>query len=102
MTLNRKDPLREHRVPGRGEVRHRHLGSEHRDQQVANWLLRLDSVSETITLTREAFANEEQLARTLAHERFHVVEQLRRGITYPSEYDAFSKWERAAQEFEDA
>ncbi|GEM_PF-5084263 len=54
----------------------------------------------TITLTRSAFSNEEQLARTLAHERFHV-DQIRSGMGYPTNYDAGNAWEQAAQAFED-
>lgn len=37
------------------------------------------SPTETITLTRDAFRNEEQLARTLKHERFHV-DHIRSGM----------------------
>jgi hypothetical protein len=55
----------------------------------------------TITLGRGAFANEEELARTLAHERFHV-DQIRGGMGYPETYDAGNAWESAAQEFEDS
>jgi hypothetical protein len=54
----------------------------------------------TITLTRSAFANEEQLARTLAHERFHV-DQIRSGMGYPTSYDASNAWEQAARAYED-
>ncbi|MEV5821194.1 WXG100 family type VII secretion target [Micromonospora haikouensis] len=45
----------------------------------------------SVTLCREAFRSEEDLARTLEHERFHVSE-LREGRPYPttrSEADAF-------------
>jgi hypothetical protein len=59
------------------------------------------SPSGAVTLTRSAFRSEEQLARTLARERFHVG-QIRSGMPYPTTYDAASPWERAAQEFEDA
>jgi RHS repeat-associated protein len=55
----------------------------------------------TVTLTRDAFEDEEQLARTLAHERFHVG-QLRSGMGYPVTYDAGNAWESAAQQFEDS
>ncbi|WP_285104033.1 RHS repeat-associated core domain-containing protein [Promicromonospora sp. MEB111] len=55
----------------------------------------------TITLFRNAFENEEQLARTLAHERFHV-HQIDSGMGYPTVYDAANKWEQAAIAFEDA
>ncbi|MDX6237282.1 MAG: hypothetical protein QOG10_2097, partial [Kribbellaceae bacterium] len=57
--------------------------------------------NQKITLYRDAFRNEEQLARTLAHERFHV-DQLRSGMGYPKDYDQGNAWERAAHEFEDA
>lgn len=49
----------------------------------------------TITLTRSAFANEEQLARTLYHERFHV-DQIRSGMGYPTSRAAAGPWEDAA------
>jgi hypothetical protein len=54
----------------------------------------------TVTLTRSAFVNEEQLARTLAHERYHV-DQIRGGMGYPKDYDSGNAWETAAQEHED-
>jgi hypothetical protein len=57
--------------------------------------------NETITLYRDAFTNEEELARTIAHERFHVVDQLRAGMPYPESYAYGSAWERAAREFEE-
>jgi hypothetical protein len=41
----------------------------------------------TVVLTRDAFRNEEQLARTLAHETFHVG-QIRSGMGYPTTYNA--------------
>jgi uncharacterized protein YaeQ len=56
--------------------------------------------NQTISLARPAFTNEEQLARTLAHEKFHV-EQLRSGMGYPTEYDSANIWETAAQAYED-
>jgi hypothetical protein len=56
--------------------------------------------NQTITLTRDAFRNEEQLARTLTHERFHV-DQIRSGMGYPTTYDAGNAWESAAQAHED-
>jgi RHS repeat-associated protein len=55
---------------------------------------------ETITLGRGAFADEEQLARTLAHERYHVVNQLRAGWPYPATRAAAAPYEEAATEFE--
>ena len=54
----------------------------------------------SVTLTRSAFTNEEQLARTLAHERFHV-EQIRGGMGYPTDYDSGNAWESAAAQYED-
>jgi RHS repeat-associated protein len=54
----------------------------------------------TVTLTRDAFKSEEELARTLAHETFHVG-QLRSGMGYPTTYDAGNAWESAAQAYED-
>jgi hypothetical protein len=36
----------------------------------------------TLTLTRGAFRNEEQLARTVAHEQFYMG-HLRSGMPYP-------------------
>ncbi|MER5778291.1 polymorphic toxin-type HINT domain-containing protein [Streptomyces sp. NPDC002039] len=58
------------------------------------------SPDSVITLTRSAFRNEEQLARTLAHERFHV-DQIRSGMGYPNDYNSGNAWETAAQGFED-
>ncbi|WP_454855222.1 polymorphic toxin-type HINT domain-containing protein [Promicromonospora soli] len=55
----------------------------------------------TITLYRNAFESNEQLARTLAHERFHVS-QIDSGMGYPTTYDAGNAWEQAAKDFEDA
>jgi hypothetical protein len=51
-------------------------------------------------LYRYAFLNEEELARTLVHERYHV-EQLNAGMGYPTTYDAGNKWEKTAQAYED-
>jgi uncharacterized protein YukE len=50
----------------------------------------------SITLYRGAFANEEQLAKTLFHEQFHVG-QLQAGMPYPASYNAASAWEQAAE-----
>src|ERR1700689_925830 len=47
----------------------------------------------SIILTRDAFLNEEQLARTLEHERFHSVEQIGAGMGYPQTYDGANIWE---------
>jgi RHS repeat-associated protein len=52
-----------------------------------------------VTLTRDAFRSEEQLARTLVHERKHV-EDLRNGAPYPPDYDAGNIWETEARAFE--
>jgi hypothetical protein len=40
--------------------------------------------------------NEQQLAKTLYHERVHV-DDLRNGAPYPETYDAGSKWEQNAE-----
>jgi uncharacterized protein YukE len=53
----------------------------------------------TVTLTRDAFVNEEQLARTLAHERFHV-EEIRSGLQVPYSPRALRAWERRAHAYE--
>jgi len=52
-----------------------------------------------IQLCRDAFKNEEQLARTFAHERFHV-EQLRSGLSYPKTIEAADPYEKDARDFE--
>lgn len=49
-----------------------------------------------VTLCRGAFENEEQLAKTLVHERVHV-EDLRAGMPYPSTYNAQSEAETRAE-----
>lgn len=49
-----------------------------------------------VTLYRDAFENEEHLAKTLVHERVHV-EDLREGMSYPSGYDGGSSWEQRAE-----
>ncbi len=49
-----------------------------------------------VTLCRGAFESEEQLAKTLVHERVHV-EDLRGGMPYPSTYDAASAAEIRAE-----
>lgn len=50
----------------------------------------------SITLYRGAFESEEQLARTLFHEQYHVG-QLAAGMPYPTTYDAASWWEQEAE-----
>lgn len=52
-----------------------------------------------IHLLTTAFENEQTLAKTLAHERFHV-EQIRKGGRYPTEDAEIAEWEREAWEFE--
>lgn len=52
-----------------------------------------------VTLTRDAFKDEEQLARTLAHERFHV-EDIRSGMRVPTTRRELDEWERRAYEYE--
>jgi len=51
---------------------------------------------QSITLYRGAFDDEESLAKTLVHERFHVG-QLQGGMPYPEFYDPNSPWEIAAE-----
>jgi len=53
-----------------------------------------------VTLTRDAFADEEQLARTLAHELFHV-EEIRTGLTVPRNPRKIAQWERRAEAYEE-
>jgi uncharacterized protein YukE len=53
-----------------------------------------------ITLTRDAFVDEEQLARTLAHERFHL-EEIRSGLRVPRRPAAIAEWEKRAYAFEE-
>jgi hypothetical protein len=48
-----------------------------------------------ISLTRDAFANEQEMARTLYHERFHVG-QLRGGTPYPRTDAEVASMEREA------
>ncbi|HET6215130.1 MAG TPA: nucleotidyl transferase AbiEii/AbiGii toxin family protein, partial [Micromonosporaceae bacterium] len=55
---------------------------------------------QTISLTRDAFTNEVQLARTLAHERYHV-DQLRSGVPYPTTKAEAVPWEREAYAYEE-
>ena len=57
------------------------------------------SPSGAITLTRDAFTNEEQLARTLVHEQFHV-QQIASGMGYPSSIAAGAAWEDEAYQYE--
>ncbi|GIE98196.1 WXG100 family type VII secretion target [Paractinoplanes rishiriensis] len=53
----------------------------------------------SITLARDAFVDEEQLARTLAHERFHL-DELHSGLPYPWDDVAREAYERRAYAFE--
>jgi uncharacterized protein YukE len=52
-----------------------------------------------VTLTRDAFGNEEQLARTLAHERFHVAE-IWSGMRVPRSLAKLRQWEARANDYE--
>lgn len=52
-----------------------------------------------VILTRDAFVDEEQLARTLAHERFHL-DELRQGAPFPMTDAAREPWEARAKAFE--
>ncbi len=54
-----------------------------------------------VTLCRGAFESEEQLAKTLVHERVHV-EDLRRGMPYPKTYNEGSAAEVRAEAIADA
>ena len=54
---------------------------------------------QSITLYRDAFENEEQLAKTLVHEQYHVS-QLKAGMPYPNlsyNYDYAASWEQEAE-----
>lgn len=57
--------------------------------------------NQSITLYRGAFENEEELAKTLVHEQYHVAD-LQAGMPYPATYDAGSAWEQAAEDFANA
>ncbi|MER6363582.1 RHS repeat-associated core domain-containing protein [Kitasatospora sp. NPDC001527] len=52
--------------------------------------------NQQVTLYSPAFKNEEQLAKTLVHEKYHV-DDLRGGMPYPSTYDAQHSFELAAE-----
>jgi hypothetical protein len=52
-----------------------------------------------VTLTRDAFINEQQLARTLAHEHFHV-EEIRSGMQVPHSPRKLRAWESRAYAYE--
>jgi uncharacterized protein YukE len=52
-----------------------------------------------VILTRDAFVDEEQLARTLAHERFHL-DELRQGARFPMTDAAKEPWEARAKAYE--
>jgi hypothetical protein len=52
-----------------------------------------------IQLLTKAFESEQTLAKTLAHERFHV-QQIRRGDRYPTDADEVAEWEKEAWDFE--
>lgn len=51
--------------------------------------------TQLVTLARDAFANEETLARTLYHESVHVSD-LRAGMPYPMTESATDAWESRA------
>jgi hypothetical protein len=53
-----------------------------------------------IKLARDAFMDEEQLARTLAHERFHL-DELRNGLPFPWTEDGRRAYEARAYVYED-
>lgn len=52
--------------------------------------------NQAITLYRDAFENEAELAKTLVHEQYHVS-QLQGGMPYPGNYDAAASWEAEAE-----
>ena len=52
-----------------------------------------------INLYRDAFYDNEQLAKTLAHERFHV-DQIKRGARLPADEAEVDAWEREAYAYE--
>jgi uncharacterized protein YukE len=52
-----------------------------------------------IILSRDAFMTEEELARTLAHERFHL-DELRNGLPFPYDDVAREAYEERAKAFE--
>jgi hypothetical protein len=52
-----------------------------------------------IILTRDAFVDEEQLARTLAHERFHL-DDIRSGLQVPYNPRMLRAWEKRAYAYE--
>lgn len=52
-----------------------------------------------IILTRDAFTDEEQLARTLAHERFHL-DDIRSGMPVPRDRRSLKAWEDRAYRYE--
>jgi hypothetical protein len=56
--------------------------------------------NQMVLLRRAAFRSEELLARTLAHERFHV-EDIRGGGAFPKTLEEAEPWEDRAYAFED-
>jgi hypothetical protein len=53
---------------------------------------------QTIILYRGAFVSEEQLAKTLVHEQYHVAD-LEAGMPFPETYNPDSASEQAAEDF---
>ena len=53
-----------------------------------------------VTLTRDAFLSEEQVARTLAHERFHL-DEIRSGLRVPRNPAKLKRWEDRARAFDE-
>jgi hypothetical protein len=53
-----------------------------------------------IKLARDAFMDEEQLARTLAHERFHL-DELRKGMEFPWDEATRAAYEIRAYKYEE-
>ncbi|MEU1289733.1 hypothetical protein, partial [Kitasatospora sp. NPDC005856] len=55
---------------------------------------------QTVVLARDAFLNEETLARTLFHEKIHV-DDLRHGLPFPKSWEAAEPWEDRAYGMEE-
>lgn len=59
------------------------------------------SPKKVITFTRDAFRNEEQLARTIYHEQYHV-NQIESGMGYPETRQEAGPWEQDAEQAEES
>ncbi len=56
---------------------------------------------QSVVFARDAFASEEELARTIFHEGVHVGD-LRSGLPYPTTPGQFATWEKRAYDLEEA